>query len=60
MLRPFKYVVSAVVLDIDDDTGRARGEGHVDPVVFYSEDDAKAWIDAFPARLATDTEVVKP
>lgn len=51
MLRPFKYVVQAIVLEEDAD-GAIIGERRTEPEVFYSADEAQAWLAAFGENLA--------
>ena len=50
-LKPFKFAIQAVVIEVDD-TGGILGEKSAEPVVFYSAEAAKEWLDNFEANLA--------
>jgi hypothetical protein len=51
MLKPFKFVVQAVLLE-HDDGGVIIGEHAAEPVALYGVDALRAWTDRFPDELA--------
>lgn len=50
-LRPFKFVVQAVALEIDDD-GAPVGERIADPVTLYGLEAMRDFADSFAGELA--------
>lgn len=52
MLRPFKYVVTAVALE--ERNGELVGERISDPITFYGSDKLQAWIADFEQQLSED------
>lgn len=49
--RPYKFLVQAVVQQIDED-GNVTGEAPTEPVTVFGCDALKQWADEFPAKLA--------
>lgn len=50
-LRPYKFVVTAVAQQIDDD-GNVTGEAEAEPVVVYGCAALTEWAEGFPDKLA--------
>lgn len=49
--RPYKFIVHAVVQQVDND-GTVTGEASVEPVTVFGCDALKQWADDFTDRLA--------
>lgn len=49
-LRPFKFIVQAVVLE--EEEGAITGERVSEPQTFYSAEATKEWLDSFINELA--------
>lgn len=52
MLKPYKFIVQAVLQRLDDDDGNVLGEAQTEPVVLFGCDQLAAWATEFPAKLA--------
>lgn len=50
MLRPFKFVIQAVLLETDE-AGNPIGERSSDPQTIYGIDAAKAWLEDIPDKV---------
>ena len=57
-LKPYKFIVQAVVQQIDDD-GNVRAELATEPAVILGCDALKAWADDFPDKLAAAEDPLK-
>lgn len=51
-LRPYKFVVQAIVQDVDDATGDVVGERASDPITLFGCEAVASWANEFPAQLA--------
>ena len=49
-LKPFKFIVQAVVIEENED-GVIVGERTSEPQVFYGSDALKTWLDSFMTEL---------
>lgn len=56
-LRPYKFIVQAVVQQVDDEV--VTGEATLDPVVVFGCDQLADFAAAFPAKLAELDGVTK-
>ena len=54
-LKPFKFIVTAILLDVDDG-GEPAGEVATDPVSIYGAENLERWAREFEANL---TELIE-
>lgn len=54
-LRPYKFIVQAIVQELDD-AEVVTGEKEAQPVVVFGVESLVSWANDFPKNLATITE----